>query len=108
MTTELPEPVCGDSVMDVVPRSLAVTVYTTGSSCMQCALTEKVLTDLGIPFTELDITLAQNRAARAYVVDDLGYTHAPVVVVDGQDHWSGFQLDQIRRIAIRLAARHSG
>jgi hypothetical protein len=33
------------------------------------------------------------------VVDELGYTEAPVVVVDEHDHWSGFRPDQIDRIA---------
>lgn len=51
----------------------------------------------GVQFHEVDIR--DNADARAYIVDDLGYTEAPVVVVDDHDHWSGFQPDHIDRIA---------
>jgi len=30
-----------------------------------------------------------------WITTDLGYSQAPVVVVDEQDHWSGFQPDEI-------------
>ena len=79
---------------------LTVTVYTTGPSCMRCTMTKRVLKDKGVTFVEVDIR--DNPAAREYVVEDLGYTEAPVVVVEdgtGQDHWSGFVPDQIERIA---------
>ncbi|GAA2573887.1 glutaredoxin family protein [Microbacterium binotii] len=74
----------------------AVTVYTTGPNCQRCKLTKDVLTRMGVHFTEVDIR--QQPAAREYVVDELGYTEAPVVV-DEHDHWSGFRPDQIERIA---------
>lgn len=79
-----------------------VTVYTTGRQCPQCALTEKVMDAAGIRFTEVDLTDEVNAPARDYVTGDLGYTQAPVVVVDDQDHWSGFQPDRIRRLAEHL------
>ncbi|MDR7113751.1 glutaredoxin-like protein NrdH [Microbacterium trichothecenolyticum] len=74
-----------------------VTVYTTGPTCQRCTLTKNVLTRKGVPFIEVDIR--EQAAAREYVVDELGYTEAPVVVVDEHDHWSGFRPDQIDRIA---------
>lgn len=79
---------------------LTVTVYTTGPSCIRCKMTKDVMTRKGVPYVEVDIR--ENPDARAYVVDDLGYTEAPVCVVEdgsGQDHWSGFRPDQIDRIA---------
>lgn len=51
----------------------------------------------GIEFVEVNIR--ENEAARAYVVEDLGYTEAPVVVITDEDHWSGFRPDHIDRIA---------
>lgn len=75
----------------------AVTVYTTGPSCQRCRLTRELLTSKGVVFIEVDIR--EQPAARDYVVDELGYTEAPVVVVDEHDHWSGFRPDQIDRIA---------
>lgn len=74
-----------------------ITVYTTGPSCARCTLTKKVLTTKGIEFAEVNIR--ENEAARAYVVEDLGYTEAPVVVITDEDHWSGFRPDHIDRIA---------
>ena len=76
---------------------ITVTVYTTGPTCQRCKLTKDVLTRKGVSFTEVDIR--EQSAARDYVVDELGYTEAPVVVVDEHDHWSGFRPDQIDRVA---------
>lgn len=76
-----------------------IVVYTTGPACIRCTMTKKVLTQKGVPFTEVDIR--ENSAARDYVVEDLGYTEAPVVVVSDEDHWSGFRPDQIDRLIKR-------
>jgi len=81
---------------------LTVTVYTTGPSCIRCKMTKDVMGRKGVEFVEVDIR--ENTAAREYVVEELGYTEAPVVVVEdgtGEDHWSGFRPDQIDRIAKR-------
>ena len=74
-----------------------ITVYTTGPSCGRCTLTKNVLTSKGIEFDEVNIR--DNEDARTYVVEELGYTEAPVVVVTDEDHWSGFRPDHINRIA---------
>ena len=105
MTTECAESASTDSIPDATTEEIAVTVYTTGSACMQCVLTEQVLADLGIPFIECDITREENAAARDYVIGDLGYTQAPVVVVDEHHHWSGFQPEQVSRLASRFGGR---
>ncbi|NNH03578.1 hypothetical protein HLA99_06895 [Microbacterium ulmi] len=68
-------------------------MYTTGPQCIRCTRTKRVLKDKGVPFIEVDIR--ENPAAREYVVEDLGCTEAPVVVVSDEDHWSGFRPDQI-------------
>ena len=81
----------------------AVTVYTTGAGCPQCALTERLLTAVDIPFTDVDLTGDANAAARDCVTSELGYSRAPVVVVDDHDHWSGFQPDLIKRLASHLS-----
>ena len=60
-------------------------------------MTKMMLKAKGVPFVEVDIT--QNDNARQYVVEDLGYTVAPVVVVDDEDHWSDMRPDQIARVA---------
>lgn len=78
----------------------SVTVYTTGPSCMRCTMTKTALAKKGVDFVEVDIR--ENDAARQYVTEDLGYTSAPVVVVEdgtGEDHWCEFRPDQIDRVA---------
>ena len=89
---------------DAAPRhpqstERVVSVYTTGPDCMRCVLTKRVLTEKGVRFREVDIR--SNDAAREYVVDDLGYTEAPVVVVTDEDHWCGFRPDRIDALAKR-------
>lgn len=85
---------------------LTVTVYSTGPACMRCRLTEQALARAGIGYRVVNI--AQNDAAREWITTDLGYTEAPVIVVDdgtGHDHWSGFRPDHIARL--RDAAHRS-
>ena len=77
-----------------------IIVYTTGSECMRCTMTKRLLSQRGVRFIEVDIRT--NSAAREYVVDDLGYTQAPVIVVSDEDHWSGFRPDKVDALASRL------
>lgn len=81
------------------------TVYTTGPSCQRCNLTKRAMDKRGLPYVEVDIR--EHPGARDYVTEELGYTEAPVVVVEdgtGQDHWSGFRPDQIDRVAAHAGA----
>lgn len=80
---------------------ISVTVYTTGPACVQCWLTRRCLDEAGIRYTEVDLALDVNAAARDYVTEDLGYSQAPVVVVNGEPehHWSGFRPDRIDHLA---------
>lgn len=78
---------------------LRVTLYSK-PLCVQCDATKRGLAKYGIEFTEVDVTA--NDAAFEYVTAELGYSQAPVVVVedgDGEDHWSGYRPDHIKRIA---------
>jgi len=80
---------------------LSVTVYSTGPSCQRCRLTIRKLEETGIRFTVLDVADANNLATREFITEDLGYSEAPVVIVDNepQHHWSGFRPDLIDRLA---------
>lgn len=87
------------------PRAqVRVTVYTTGPQCMQCRLTTSLLEKLKIPFSVMN--LRENDEALEYVTEELGYSQAPIVCVDGEPehHWSGFQDDQIKRLAQAAAS----
>lgn len=66
-------------------------------SCVQCTATYRALDARGIEYTVVDLTT--NPAALEYVMDELGYSAAPVVVASDQDHWSGFRPDLIDKHA---------
>lgn len=85
----------------------AVTVYSTGPSCQRCRLTCLRLDAVGIPYRIVEIAEDANAAAREYITAELGYTEAPVVIVndDDQHHWSGFRPDLIDQLCNRGAER---
>lgn len=83
---------------------MSITVYTK-PNCPQCVFTKRELdkledaegNPLNLEYTTIDIT--EDAEARAYVMDELGYLQAPVVVVDADNHWSGFSPDKIKALA---------
>lgn len=63
-------------------------------------MTKRALDAKGVAYVE--VNLRENEAAMTYVQDELGYSSAPVVVVEdetGDDHWTGFRPDQVDRVA---------
>ena len=87
---------------------ISVTVYSTGDGCPRCVRTCECLRLAGIPFTLINLNDAINAPAREFVTGDLGYSAAPVVVVDQeqQHHWSGFRPDLIQQLSRRIEASH--
>nr|WP_127474334.1 glutaredoxin family protein [Microbacterium sulfonylureivorans] len=83
---------------------MTVTVYSTGPDCMQCNMTCRLLEAQGVDVHRVELADEQNAAALEYVTEELGYSGAPVVVVEGEpeSHWSGFQPDLIKRLSARL------
>ncbi|WP_341976055.1 glutaredoxin family protein [Microbacterium sp. LWO13-1.2] len=79
-----------------------VTVYSTGPACIRCTLTCKRLDAVGIGHTVIDITRDADKAIRDFLTDELGYSEAPVVIVDDEPehHWSGFRPDLIDALAV--------
>lgn len=73
----------------------SVTVYSAGPECVQCKQTFDHLERRGVDFTKVD--LRTKVAALEYVTEQLGYSQAPVVVVDDEpeNHWYGFRPDKI-------------
>jgi len=72
---------------------MTITVYTK-PACVQCNATYRALDKAGIEYDVIDIT--ENAQARDYVMS-LGYLQAPVVVA-GENHWSGFRPDEIKKL----------
>lgn len=86
-----------------------VTVYSK-PRCVQCDMTRKQLDRLGVEYTTVDVT--DNPTALEFITEDLGYSQAPVVVVDQdpQNHWSGFRPDRLKALAranASFATNHS-
>ncbi len=82
----------------------AITVYSTGPSCMRCRMTERELTKAGLNYEVVNITEPGREELRTWLTEDLGYTEAPVVMIGDDNHWSGFRPDLIKRAAAALAA----
>src|SRR6478609_693521 len=88
-------------------RVITVTVYSAGPRCMRCGWTCRRLEEAGIPFTVIDLTREENALLRALVIDELGYSEAPVVVIDDEPehHWSGFRPDLLDQLVASIGAR---
>lgn len=71
------------------------TVYSK-PGCIQCTMTYRELDKQGIIYNVVDVT--ETPAALEYVTGDLGYSSAPIVVIDDNNHWAGFRPDLIARI----------
>ena len=67
-----------------------VTVYS-NPNCTACEQTKRFLTVKGIVFESKMISESPEVFA---LIEDKGYTAAPVVVV-GDDSWSGFRLEKL-------------
>jgi glutaredoxin-like protein NrdH len=67
--------------------------------CQQCKFTCRSLDRAGIRYSVVDLTT--NAAALKYV-KDLGYSQAPVVIVNEHHHWSGFNPTEIERLRLSL------
>ena len=76
-----------------------ITVYSK-PACVQCHATKRALDKKGLAYREVDVTVTP--AALEYITEDLGYSMAPVVVVDEDNHWSGFRPDLIEATAAAL------
>ena len=72
----------------------AYTVYTK-PDCPNCEKTKDYFDSKGITYTAVDIT--EVPAALEYITAELGYSQAPVVVnnTDDHDHWSGLRRDKL-------------
>lgn len=73
---------------------MAITVYSK-PMCVQCDATKRALKKHNLDFEVVDMSL--DLESLEYV-KSLGYVQAPVVVV-GDEHWSGYRPDLIKKLA---------
>lgn len=72
-----------------------VTVYSK-PGCVQCNATYRALDKKGIEYKTVD--MSQDLEALE-MVKSLNYQQAPVIYVDEETHWSGFNPDKIEELA---------
>lgn len=73
---------------------MSITVYSK-PNCPQCAMTYRLLDQLGLEYQAVDVT--QDQEALEYILS-LGHKQAPVVAA-GQEHWSGYRPDRLKTLA---------
>lgn len=73
---------------------MTVTLYTK-PGCFPCRKTLQKFQQAGIEPRVVDLT--ETPAALEYVTEELGYSQAPVVVIDDDFHWSGLDPVNIGR-----------
>lgn len=79
----------------------AITVFTTGPTCQMCRTTKLHMKRKGIDFEE--VRLDENPDL-ADAVRGLGFTMAPVVLVNDEDVWDGYRSDAIDQLAQEISA----
>jgi glutaredoxin-like protein NrdH len=72
-----------------------ITVYTK-NGCPQCDMTKVVLNEKEVTYEVINVE--EDDQAYNYVQNDLGYTSMPVVVVEGEEPFSGFRPDKLHQI----------
>jgi glutaredoxin-like protein NrdH len=72
-----------------------VTVYTK-YGCPQCDMTKRVLSSEGIEFETINVE--DNEQAFTYIKEELGLSSMPVVIVEGQEPFTGFRPDKLQEL----------
>lgn len=73
---------------------MKVTVHST-PNCVQCNMTKREMTKLGIEFEEVDLSQHPELLAE---FKEKGYLASPIVVA-GEQVWSGFKHERIKGLA---------
>jgi glutaredoxin-like protein NrdH len=76
---------------------MEVTVWT-NPNCVQCDMTKKTMTKLGIEYKEMSL---QEHPLSLDTFKAQGFMSAPIVTTDTKI-WSGFRLDKIKSLASHL------
>jgi glutaredoxin-like protein NrdH len=80
-----------------------ITVYTK-NGCPQCDMTKAVLSGEGVEFEIINVedtnddgtTTEKAQKAYDYVVNTLGLRQMPVVLIEGEEPFTGFQPDRLQ------------
>lgn len=89
----------GECPVASTETAVRIVVYTK-PDCVQCNATYRALNRAGLPYETVNIS--QDTEALEWV-KSLGHAQAPVVIVNGKDHWSGYRPDRIKMLAAAAA-----
>ncbi|NEW62711.1 glutaredoxin-like protein NrdH [Granulicatella sp. zg-ZJ] len=64
-------------------------------NCMQCQFTKQFLEEHQVDFIVKDVMESDEAMAE---VKDLGFSSLPVVVIDGEEPFSGFRPDRLEQV----------
>lgn len=81
---------------------MKVTVYS-NPSCVQCEQTKRYLTQHNIPF---EAKMIQDSPEILPLIEEKGYTSAPVVTVGTDVSWSGFRLEKLKTLVTMFRTQH--
>lgn len=71
-----------------------VTIYSK-AGCGECVFTKKYLEQNGVDYQEFNLT---QEPQYLQTVTDLGFSSLPVVVIEGQEAFSGFQPQRLETL----------
>jgi glutaredoxin-like protein NrdH len=74
---------------------VSITVYTK-PQCDPCRATKIILDNKKVSYRIIDVT--EDLDAYRFITDELGYRQTPVVYVDEDTHWSGFQINALNKL----------
>ncbi|OZD68931.1 NrdH-redoxin [Rhodococcoides fascians] len=75
---------------------MSITVCTK-PQCDPCTATKTRLDNKNVNYRTIDVT--EDLDAYRFITDELGYRQTPVVYVDEDNHWSGFRIDALNKLA---------
>lgn len=79
---------------------MRIIIYTK-NNCVQCTATKNALDQQGLDYQLVNL---DQEPAAIETLKSLGYRQVPVVM-NGQDHWSGFRPDKIMALRSLAAAQ---
>lgn len=75
---------------------MAQIIVYTKNGCPQCEMTKNVLKNEGLEYEAINVE--EDEKAFDYIVNTLGLRQMPVVVVEGQQPFTGFRPDKLQEL----------
>ncbi|PDQ36525.1 MAG: hypothetical protein B5766_00330 [Candidatus Lumbricidophila eiseniae] len=77
---------------------MSITVYTK-PGCVQCDMTKRLLDRRSVAYTSIDLSVHPEDVTR---LSNAGFKTVPIIEIDGQPAFAGFQPDRITTLIKRI------